>query len=159
MQGGYATALRKVSKMTTKEYMPEVGTECEFSNKGLQNWREAKILAIHAGYAWIETTIGKGIGTYQISNLDFRPLKTQQEIEREEAVERMAIIGGKGQSIFTVTSICEQIYDAGYHNSPKLGDEVDALETIPTFLAGSLDFQLHVRFLNLNYKIYPRGDV
>lgn len=144
--------------MTTKEYMPEVGIECEFSNKGLENWREAKILATHAGYAWIETTIGKGIGTYHIPQIEFRPIKTKQDIEREEAIEHMVNISPYDPPL-NMKEFAEALYDAGYHNGVKVGDEVGPTEVdICIGVWHECGDDTLWEHLLRHFKIYPRGE-
>ena len=60
----------------------------------------------------------------KIDQLEFRPIKSQEDTEREEAIDMMVhtTSGGKSQMC---RDHAELLYDSGYHNGPKVKEFSD----------------------------------
>tara|TARA_R110000803_G_scaffold210829_1_gene284046 strand:- start:1103 stop:1606 length:504 start_codon:yes stop_codon:yes gene_type:complete len=116
--------------MTTKEYMPEVGDVCEVYNRGIIGWGVIEINAIGKDFLLADE---RGHEVVLKKTCQFRPLKTQQEIEREEAIEGITTILRESP---IYTDMAEKLYDAGYR---KLGDEVTSRE-LHDFISVSAEY-------------------
>jgi hypothetical protein len=143
--------------MTTK-YIPEVGEKCMYSFSNTV-WEGAEVKAISGNEVWLKDKSGDAI--VDIRRYYFRPIKSQADIEREEAIERMADVIG-----VTLTgarpSMMAKLYDAGYHNGPKVGDEVNKkLIQDRLYYEFGVMASMHdaTQVITDNFKIYPRGDV
>ena len=102
----------------TKEYMPEVGTVCEYFWSEGKEWRKCEVIAVHNSKIIVADY--EGIAYEGINPMlnRLRPLKTQQEIEREEAIlDLYVLINQYASPAANASMIC----DAGYR---KVGDEV-----------------------------------
>jgi hypothetical protein len=139
-----ATTLRKVSKMT-KEYMPEVGEVCEFYLDG--KWEVITVQSIT--FLMVNFTFDDSKRWEFLALSRFRPIKTQQDIEREEAIHSLVKIIKDDYKTDAV--LAARILNSGY---VKVGDEVGNNSLFMFNIS-----KHHAEILLKNFKIYPRGDV
>jgi len=105
------------------EGFPEPNTHVEYYNPIPKMWREIIITAYGKQFMIAEDVL---LGSECVLSklVKLRPLKTQTQSEREEAIEVMkshsAVTGGA-----YLSKLCESLYDAGYR---KQGKVVDAKE-------------------------------
>lgn len=125
--------------MKMNDYKPEVGVECEFLH-GKFGWRKCNIIAVESSRVIAEDLEFScedkeaSMFFYRDTPLrrdDFRPIRTQQEIEREEAIKDAFKNIGWGDPNYLVPPSCIEVVidmiNAGYHNGPKVGEEIDPL--------------------------------
>ncbi len=105
----------EIIDMPNKKYIPEAGEACEYSFGGVI-WEEAVVKAISGDEVWLKDESGDAI--VNITQYSFRPIKTKQEIEREESEEAIFQILYEHDDYRTASTA---LYDAGYR---KVGDEV-----------------------------------
>ena len=125
--------------------MPEVG-DIALCRKQNDEFIEAELMA-KSGNSFICMADTSEI----FWSTNFRQLKTQQDIEREDAIDLMM------ETPISSRTIREQfaaLYDAGYHNGVKVGDEVNEedLLSIVTILSPKNT----VNHLLNNFKIYTK---
>jgi hypothetical protein len=136
----------------TEKYIPKVGETCEVLNTDL-----------HA-YAWEKCTllfVGKFTSIYSSKSskervadnnyIEFRTAKTKTDVKAKNQISKLNTIVIKWQlSSEANGNIGKILYDAGFHDGPKVGDEVD-------YSNFRLDLPKAVRnWLIDNYSIYPR---
>ena len=95
---------------------PPAGTDCEFWDCGY--WHLARIIGMDAEGLCVASVLFDEHRGYRASPLvsDFRPLKTDAELDRDAAIERMAKATLTPGSPSTI-SICKLLYDAGYRKT------------------------------------------
>ena len=112
--------------------IPYAGCECQVF--WFNEWKLSIITAVGEENILFKNLV-QPVGEFNIDkNKDlFRPLKTKEEAEREEAIGEMTslLIGVKNDSC---SDCSKALYDAGYHNSPKVNELSD--EEIEVFLKG-----------------------
>ena len=145
-QSNYATALRKVSKIKTKEYMPEVGEPCEVYDSSSHRWNVIGINAIGRDFLLVDD---KGYEVCLPKTSLFRPIEARQETEREEAIASLIKIIKDEHKNDTV--LAERILNSGYR---KLGDEASLNDIYRKFPNGEASF---IPFIE-QFKVYPRGE-
>lgn len=105
------------------EWMPEVGQECEFS------------LNVSQPAVWTKTTITHRGGSLSVgivdgeefifrhaTNYTFRPIKTQEETEREKAIKELT---SAINCLDTPSMSAEALYDAGYRKQGEVVSSED----------------------------------
>ena len=92
---------------------PPAGTDCEFWDCGY--WHLARIIGMDAEGLCVASVLFDEHRGYRASPLasDFRPIKTDAELDRDAAIEGMAKATLTPGSPSTI-SICKLLYDAGY---------------------------------------------
>jgi hypothetical protein len=120
---GEATAHFKPD-IWTGEGLPPVGTVCEVVPHNTQwgfsstSGHEREILAYHADFVWLGIG-GIALETTRIDKVDFRPIRTPEQIaeeERETAINNMAEILTHNGTFFQDAA---RLYDAGYRLQVK----------------------------------------
>ena len=137
--------------MTDKtEWIPEIGQECEYYGAGPlddMHWCRCKVIAIDSGRVIAESLEGSTpffCRNLPLTAMDFRPLKTKEDLEREEVAgeidEALSQLAKPGE----VKTIGEVVYDLGYR---KHGEVVSVDEFTEEFykqsssqLVGNLSF-------------------
>lgn len=98
-----------------KGEFPPVGCECRVKHRSWSVAYQFKIVAITKEYVIVE---GSGLDEqhYYLKDITFQPLKTEQEIKREKAIEDMkSICKHKGSWDLAFKAFAEDLIDAGYH--------------------------------------------
>ena len=92
---------------------PPAGTDCEFWDCGY--WHLARIIGMDAEGLCVASVLFDEHRGYRASPLvsDFRPIKTDAELDRDAAIEEMAKATLTPGSLSTISS-CKLLYDAGY---------------------------------------------
>lgn len=116
--------------MTTK-YMPEVGTECEYTHGEWGEWVKIVVKAASGDEFWVKDEYGDAI--VSINEHTFRPLKTQDDIEREEEMDNLIDVIKNADY---PANIAARVLDAGYHNGPKVGEKVVSMDIYPYSFMG-----------------------
>jgi len=95
---------------------PPAGTDCEFWDCGY--WHLARIIGMdEKGLCVASVHFDEHRGYRSSPDIrDFRPLKTDAELDRDAAIERMAKATLTPGSPSTI-SICKLLYDAGYRKT------------------------------------------
>lgn len=97
------------------EYVPKVGEECEMYMDD-HGWINVKPVGEDEGeYVYkLEIPTGDGfeIKYMKCSSCKFRPLPTEEEVDRDNAIKHMASIHAAHQ--WTPEQFSEALYDAGY---------------------------------------------
>lgn len=90
------------------EGRPPVGCECEvqYWNDGLHE--KVRIIAWHGNEAWVEFTECKG-KTSLIGNPEFRPIRTEAERKREEAINALSEHFGHGAGLYNISGLYDKI--------------------------------------------------
>lgn len=85
----YETALA-ASKQPTwgGDGLPPVGTECEWLASGDHEWMRVKVLAYHEDEVWLQPLNGAQSFTFG-NPYRFRPIQTEAERKREEAIKAL----------------------------------------------------------------------
>lgn len=118
--------------------LPPVGCECEFRPTEHALWAKVKVLAIAGDYFWLDypdDKLNDEPDTHQKTGY-FRPLKTKEQTEREEAINNVCTDLGimLGTSHDRIDAAIDSMLKLGYHNGPKVNELSD--EEIEVFLKG-----------------------
>ena len=112
-----------------KDGLPPVGCECEYRPSGNAAWATVKVLAIAGDFVWC--LYKNATEPYTNSGGEFRSIKTKEDIEREEAINRIA------HDISRIFGIdhedAEKLYDFGYR---KYGEVVSVEQFLAEYQAG-----------------------
>lgn len=82
----------KPAAMWSGDTLPPVGAECEWLASGEHDWMRVKILAYHEDEVWLQPL--NGGQSFTVGNPDdFRPIRTEAERKREEAIKKIAEMG------------------------------------------------------------------
>lgn len=88
--------------------LPPVGIECEWHCDNQSGWRVVTVLAYSGSDAWIQP---KGGYSMIVGNpINFRPIRTPEQIERDEAIAAMM----KDSRCDTPWDEFGRLYDAGW---------------------------------------------
>ena len=112
---------------------PPAGTDCEFWDCGY--WHLARIIGMDAEGLCVASVIFDEHRGYRASPLvsDFRPIKTDAELDRDAAIEGMAKATLTPGSPSTISS-CKLLYDAGYRKPMSREQANERLAYHVTFL-------------------------
>ena len=112
---------------------PPAGTDCEFWDCGY--WHLARIIGMDAEGLCEASVIFDEHRGYRASPLvsDFRPIKTDADLDRDEAIEGMAKATLTPGSPSTISS-CKLLYDAGYRKPMSREQANERLAYHVTFL-------------------------
>ena len=116
--------------------LPPVGCECEFRPTEHALWAKVKVLAIAGDYFWLDYPDDDGEpDTYEKTGC-FRPIETQEDKEREEAINNVCNDLGimLGTSHDRIDAAIDSMLRLGYHNGPKVNELSD--EEMEVFLKG-----------------------
>ncbi|NOQ30197.1 MAG: hypothetical protein GQ570_03645 [Helicobacteraceae bacterium] len=106
-------------------------------------WRETTIVGVYEGKVIFTTPFNanKHIDWHPngVKSYEFRTIKSQADTEREEAIEEMCI-GVLNDKSLNVRGDCETLYDAGYHNGVKVGEEVSR-EDLTLFIKSTVGLE------------------
>jgi len=95
------------------EGLPPVGTVCEFTSNGGRNWREASVLFLDE-----QVILLRGYMLFKLADpdIDFRPIRTPEQIAAEERLKAIDEMAEVYRSNFEghVKDGCQALYDAGY---------------------------------------------
>lgn len=139
--------------MTTK-YMPEVGTECEYTHGEWGEWVKIVVKAASGDEFWVKDEYGDAI--VSINEHTFRPLKTQDDIEREDSVQA---IQDDNPNVHPCITDFGVLYDAGHRLAGDEATKDEINKCLRTHIAFSDNLCLILsEGLNEHFKIYPRGE-
>ena len=144
-----------------KDGLPPVGCEVEFDSGG-HGWRKCIVKAIGDKRLIYQQVGVNDEECLYISQMQFRPIKSKQEIKREEVVEEMIALSREyvdkncdSDSYSMSKGEGEMFIDAGYE---RLGEEVDVFDFYRAFTPfRDLDFGVMIEEVHKRFKIYPRG--
>lgn len=95
------------------EGLPPVGCECEMTSDD-GKWVLVEIIAVHIGFAHGWHDSARAV-YYSDDASDFRPVKTQEQKDREAFIDRvMTGISIDVKHATIAHNIAEQLFDAGY---------------------------------------------
>lgn len=136
------------------EGKPPVGTVCEVLNDALNlpEWEVCDILFI-GSFTAVYTSESCREMTARCNNLNFRPLKSQADIAREDAIEEMV---GLVSDSFSIYDTAATLIDAGYNNR-KQGEVVSAEEFQSAMMSQNMNYPAF-QWANANYTITKRTD-
>lgn len=101
--------------------IPPVGEECEWSDERVIYWRP--VTYVGANSAGEKHCLEQPDGILIIrSKCQFRPIKSPQDTEREEAIRHIEAVIYDEECR---EDAAEALYDAGYHNGPKVKELSD----------------------------------
>tara|TARA_R110000803_G_scaffold8609_5_gene27597 strand:+ start:105 stop:536 length:432 start_codon:yes stop_codon:yes gene_type:complete len=103
------------------EGKPPIGCECEYKRRYSGTiWDRIKIFGV--GDTFYLVKFGNGNeGTLLIDEFTIRPLRSEEDIEREKVLDQME----KDGRSWGCGTVCKNLYEAGYHNEPKQGKVVN----------------------------------
>ena len=131
-----------------KDGLPPVGVEVEFDS-GSHGWRKCIVKAIGDKRLIYQQVGVNDEECLYIFQMQFRPIKSPQEIERDKAIEEMLDV-----DMSESENVCEALYDAGYERlgeAPTLNDLSEKMHGYVFSLASGRELLKH-------FKIYPRGE-
>jgi len=99
--------------------IPPVGCECEYKDLEELVWRKCEILA-HKGKEIVFWDIGGEYSNNYRMASSFRPIQSQEDKEREEAISGIEAIITDG---LTYKMLAEKLYDEGYRKVNPISDE------------------------------------
>lgn len=100
------------------EGLPPVGTECEWLASGDHDWMRVKVLAYHEDEVWLQPL--NGAQSFTVGNPDdFRPIRTEAERKREEAIKELTEWISEG---YSPTQIYDLVIAKGEITGVKLAD-------------------------------------
>ncbi len=128
--------------------MPESGVPCEYYSKKKNVWVPVTPRSSLDFLTLFDRE--KGAICLNVSLHKFRPLKIKQDIEREEAIEKMKKIAE-----ISVGGGMARLYDAGYR---KVGNEVSK-DDLRATLSGIQHnkVELMLIHMNANFKIFYKA--
>ena len=142
---------------------PPVGCECEYSWEQHAGWYKIKVLAIgetHLFIRHIDVSRTEGYeGTLRINEIKFRPLKTQEDTEREEAINNVCNDLGimLGTNHDRIDAAIDSMLKLGYHNGPKMGEVVGVPQT--RNLWRESDYNSYDVFIARNFTIIKKEEL
>jgi hypothetical protein len=90
------------------EGLPPIGTEVEYCSAAHDGeWFKGNILGYHGKYVWMLESHDNEPCTYSLSEVEFRPIKTERQIQ----IDKIESIIYYAEC--TTTSAAERLYDAG----------------------------------------------
>ncbi|QGU87041.1 hypothetical protein [Erwinia sorbitola] len=113
----YEAALAAQQSSWNGEGLPPVGAMCERSWCG-GNWLSCEILFI--GVETVAVRLSTREVSYGLSEVEFRPIRTEAERRREDAIAEMA--STPKPCGYAIYDICAQLYDAGYRKGEVSDD-------------------------------------
>jgi len=139
--------------MTNKEYMPEVGKECEVKFKRDLNMDWRAVTPKYVGDELVVvTSADKGEQVYRKEWYIFRDKKTQADNEREEGADELQRVA----KVFGLGAIFELIYDAGYRNGLKVGEKVEINGFIENMKSSPRYMGCTEAYLSENFDIFRK---
>ena len=110
-----------LGKIKMSEYIPKVGEACEV----FPYFHTCIAVCEYEGDLLMHDKHDDEY--FKAGNNKFRPIKTQGEIDREEAIVEMAktVEIVLGSPAYLYKNYCAALYDAGYHNGVKDGDKAE----------------------------------
>ena len=134
---------------------PPVGCECEFRPSEHTLWAKVKVLAIAGDYFWLDypdDKLNDEPDTHQKTGY-FRPLKTKEQTEREEAINNVCNDLGimLGTNHDRIDAAIDSMLKLGYHNGPKMGEVVSVPQT--RNLWRESDYNAYDIFIAANFTI------
>lgn len=99
------------------EWLPPVGSRIQYSCIKFDDnrpaiefgkWYGGTVIAYYEGFVWTSDN-----GIRRLDNTIFRPIKSPEDVARDEAIEAM-ILTVRSTDHTTLRSIVEILYDAGY---------------------------------------------
>jgi hypothetical protein len=119
------TEISRVKTEWTGEGLPPVGTVCEIRAHKLTNWDMAKIEFAFRNvvvWGWMGEPSMNGLCTAYAHEVEFRPVRTPEQIAEEERENAVLIAMGDtrtlGISDNSKRILIERLYDAGYRKQP-----------------------------------------
>ena len=146
--------------------LPPVGCECEYEYRS--QWRVVFIIGNALGGALIAQLVFSDLSnddavdeliTTSNNPHRFRPLKTKEQTEREEAINNVCNDLGimLGTSHDRIDAAIDSMLKLGYHNDPKMGEVVGVPQT--RNLWRESDYNSYDVFIARNFTIIKKEEL
>jgi hypothetical protein len=141
--------------MTDEKYTPKVDEPCEQRLFTSYDWEEITPLYV-GGTLLAYMAISGEECSGRMKNWEYRPLKTEADTKREDCIQSIDAVLTK--AIDEDQPMAAELYDAGFHNGPKVGDEVSDVFFVEAHQNQAPADWKDVKAFAAKFKIYRRGD-
>lgn len=110
LRAGVVLAQRQPVESWNGEGLPPVGCECETIHRSCDSWQQIKVVAVNGGAVFGFWNAGNTPCALPVDVYQFRPILTEADKKRDEAVNEMVHIYRSG--LGTTEYVFQEIYDA-----------------------------------------------